>query len=239
MHLNCKMEVDLLKLSHFSPTKITHHNIVIALRYAANKYARGDMIDVGCGAKPYQSIFKPYVNTYFGIDYPPTAALNYGEKTKADLFVDCTDTKLEDNRYDTLLSTQVIEHIYDTKKYIAECHRILKKGGIGIFTIPFLWQCHAEPFDYYRFTKYAIEKQFCEQTLEILELRPLEGAYAAIAQTKIISLYLMPAKCILMKLLQKILLITYIPILNYSAIHFDKYLYNDKLCLNYLLIVKK
>ncbi len=233
------MADEFINISYFSPTKISRQNIVLAMRYAAQKYARGNMIDVGCGSKPYQPIFEPYINTYFGIDYPPTAMTNYGENTKADLFVDCTDTKLEANSYDTILSTQVIEHIYDTKKYITECYRILRKGGIGIFTIPFLWQCHAEPFDYYRFTKYAIEKQFRDHAFEILELRPLEGAYAAIAQTKITSLYLMPTRSMLIKLLQKILLLMYIPILNYFALHFDKYLYNDKLCLTYLLIAKK
>lgn len=233
------MADEFIKISYFSPTKIARQNIVMAMCYAAQKYARGHMIDVGCGSKPYQPIFQPYVDTYFGIDYLPTAMVNYGENTKADLFVDCTDTKLEPHRYDTALSIQVIEHIYDTEKYIAECYRLLKKGGIGIFTIPFLWQCHAEPFDYYRFTKYAIEKQFREQAFEILELRPLEGAYATIIQTKIVSLYLMPTKYWVIKLFQKILLLTYVPILNYLALHFDKYLYNDKLCLTYLLIVKK
>lgn len=233
------MADEFIKISYFSPTKISRQNIVMAMCYAAQKYASGNMIDVGCGSKPYQPIFQPYVDTYFGVDYPPTATVNYGEKTKADLFVDCTDTKLEANSYDTILSTQVIEHIYDTKKYVAECYRILKKGGIGIFTIPFLWQCHAEPFDYYRFTKYAIERHFREQAFEILELRPLEGAYAAIAQTKIVSLYSMPAKYLLTQLIRKILLLIYVPILNYLAFRFDKYLYNDKLCLTYLLIVKK
>lgn len=233
------MADDFLKISYFSPTKISRQNIVRAMWYAAQKYASGNLIDVGCGSKPYQPIFQPYVDTYFGIDYPPTATVNYGEETKADLFVDCTDTKLEANSYDTILSTQVIEHIYDTKKYVAECYRILKKDGIGIFTIPFLWQCHAEPFDYYRFTRYGIERLFLEKDFEILELMPLEGAYAAIAQTKITSLYLMPVNCILIKLLQKIMLLTYIPILNLFALYFDRYLQNDKLCLTYLLIVKK
>ena len=89
----------------------------MAMRDTAKKYAHGNLIDIGCGNKPYQTIFQLYVDTYFGIDYPPTAMVNYGENTKADLFVDCTDTKLESNKYDTILSTRVIEHkhIYDTK----------------------------------------------------------------------------------------------------------------------------
>lgn len=233
------MSDEFIKISYFSPTKITRQNILTALQYAAPKYACGNLIDIGCGSKPYLPVFQHYVDSYFGIDYPPTVAVNYAEATRADLLVDCTDTKLECEKFDTILSTQVIEHIYDTKKYIAECYRILKKGGIGIFTIPFLWELHAEPYDYYRFTKYAIEKQFQEQLFEILELKPLEGALAAITQMKIVSLCLMPAKSIVVKLLQKVLFLLYIPVLNYVALHFDKYMYNDKLCLTYLLIVKK
>jgi SAM-dependent methyltransferase len=233
------MADDFLNISYFATTKISRQNILKAMHYAAKKYARGHLIDIGCGSKPYQSIFRPYVDTYFGIDYPPTASVNYGEQTKADLFVDCTETKLTEGSYDTILSTQVIEHIYDTKKFIAECYRILKKDGIGIFTIPFLWQCHGEPFDYYRFTRYSIYKLFRERAFDILELRPLEGAYAAIAQTKIVSLYLMPTNSTIKKLFHNLLLLIYIPIINFCALHYDKYLYNDKLCLNYLLIVKK
>lgn len=233
------MADNFLKISYFSPTKICRQNILTAMVYAAEKYASGNMIDVGCGSKPYQQLFQPFIDTYFGIDFPPTIEAHYGSDTKADLFIDCTDTELENESYDTILSTQVMEHIYDTKKYIAECYRILKKGGVGIFTVPFLWECHAEPFDYYRFTRYAIERQFQEQAFKIMELRPLEGAYAAIAQAKIVSLNAMPVKTWLMKLFRKIFLLIYIPIVNYFALNFDKYFYNDKLCLNYLLIVKK
>jgi SAM-dependent methyltransferase len=233
------MADEFIKISYFSPTKISRHHILRAMQYAAPKYARGQLIDVGCGCKPYEPIFRPHVEAYFGIDYPPTAAVNYSEATTADLLVDCTDTKLAADSYDTVLSTQVIEHIFDTRKYVAECHRLLKKGGMGIFTIPFVWQCHAEPFDYFRFTRYGIEKLFQEQGFKILELVPLEGAYAAIAQTTIVSVYLMPAKCLVMKLIQKLLRFTYIPIRNFMALHLDKYFYNDKLCLTYLLIVTK
>lgn len=174
-----------------------------------------------------------------GVDHPTTASLNYGEATKADILTDCIDTKLESERFDTLISTQVIEHIYETDKYVAECHRILKKGGFGIFTIPFLWQCHSEPFDFYRFTKHAIKKIFQDQYFEIIELRPLEGALAALIQMEITSVYLVPSNMIMVKILRKLLNPIVIPMLNYLALHLDRIIYNDKLCLNYLLVVKK
>ncbi len=225
-------------ISYFSKVKIVRQNIGNALLKAAKQHARGNLIDIGCGTKPYETLFAPFIKSYFGVDHPVTAEVNYGGQTKADLYADCTDTKLESSTFDTLLSTQVMEHIFDTKKYVSECYRLLKKGGIGIFTIPFLWQSHAEPYDFYRFTKYSIEQHFKEQDFEIIDLRNLEGAYAALIQTKIISLYSMPSKFIVVKIFQKFLQILWIPILNFFALHFDAMFYNDKLCLTYIVIVK-
>lgn len=233
-HLN-----EFSETSYFSDVKITRTNIYNCLTKTARKYAKGKLVDLGCGVKPYENIFKPYIDSYFGIDFPTTAEGNYGSETVADLYIDCTDTKISSESFDTLLSTQVIEHIFDTKKYVEECFRLLKKDGIGIFTVPFVWQCHAEPYDFFRFTKYSLEKLFVEQGFEIIELKELEGAYATLIQTKIISIYGFPSQNILIKIIQKIIRIFWVPVLNFCALNFDKLFYNNKLCLNYLLVVKK
>lgn len=34
-------------------------------------YARGDLLDVGCGSQPYRDIFSRNVKRYIGIDLPP------------------------------------------------------------------------------------------------------------------------------------------------------------------------
>ena len=233
------MRDDFINISFSSPVKICRQNILLAMKYAAKKYAMGSLVDMGCGTKPYFSVFHPYIDTYLGIDFPPTAMLNYGQQTRADIFADCSNTPLKSNSYDTVLSTQVMEHIYDTRKYITECHRLLKKGGFGIFTVPFLWPCHGEPFDYFRFTKYGIEEYFKDQAFQVVEIRPLEGAYASVIQTKIIACYLTPSQHIFIKLWKKLILLVYVPILNFLALHLDRHFYNDKLCLNYLAIVRK
>lgn len=226
-------------ISYFSAVKITRTNIYNGLHKAAGKYAKGKLVDLGCGIKPYQSIFTAHVDSYFGVDYPSTADGNYGSETKADLFIDCVDTKIDAESFDTLLSTQVMEHIFDTQKYLSECCRLLKKSGIGIFTVPFVWQCHAEPFDFYRFTKFSLEKLFVEYGFEIVELKELEGAYATLIQAKIVSLYCYPGKNMLVRIFQKCMRTFWMPVLNFCALHLDNLFYNDKLCLNYLIVVRK
>ena len=171
------MQNEFINISYWSVVKIARFNILKGLKGAV-KYASGRLIDVGCGTKPYKSLFAPVVDSYLGVDYPQTMETNYGAQTKVDIFTDCSETGLRDCSFDTLLSTQVIEHIYDTRKFINECYRILTPGGIGIFTIPFVWQCHSEPYDFYRFTRYSIQRLFSESGFKVLKIENLEGAYA-------------------------------------------------------------
>lgn len=225
--------------SYWSPVKITTDLLLKSLTEAAHKYAKGRLIDLGCGAKPYEKIFAPYVASHFGVDFSQTASLHYAEATRADLLADALDTKLPAASFDTLLSTQVLEHVLETEKYIAECHRLLAQDGVGIFTIPFVWQCHAEPNDFYRFTCYSIERLFQQQGFRILELAPIGGAYAAVVQTEIISLHCREMKGLLPRILRKLWNLVRLPILNWKALHLDSWVDNDKLCLNYLLVVSK
>lgn len=225
--------------SYWSPTKIAAELAFRCLSEAASKHARGRLVDLGCGAKPYAEIFAPHVASHFGVDFKGTADLHYGAETKADLFVDGAETNLPAGSFDTLLCTQVLEHIFETDAFIGECHRLLAKGGIGIFTIPFLWQCHAEPNDFYRFTRHGLEKLFVRRGFRIVELRPIGGAYAALIQTRIVSLHCREIKSLPYRIVRKMWNFLLLPVLNWKALHLDRVFWNEKLCLNYLLVVAK
>lgn len=226
-------------VSFWSPIKISSELLWASLAQAAAQYASGRLVDIGCGTKPYKTLFAPHITSYFGIDFENTSDLHYGSSTQADLYVDCTDTKLEAETFDTLLSTQVIEHIYDTHAFIVECNRLLKKGGTAIFTIPFVWENHAEPFDYYRFTKYSIDKLFKQHGFEIIEIKPLGGAYATLIQTKIITIYCRPSNSFLYKIFRRIRNALVVPVMNIMALHLDRLFWSDKICLNYIVIARK
>jgi SAM-dependent methyltransferase len=232
------MQNEFINISYWSVVKIARFNILKGLKGAV-KYASGRLIDVGCGTKPYKSLFAPVVDSYLGVDYPQTMETNYGAQTKVDIFTDCSETGLRDCSFDTLLSTQVIEHIYDTRKFINECYRILTPGGIGIFTIPFVWQCHSEPYDFYRFTRYSIQRLFSESGFKVLKIENLEGAYATLIQARIVYLLGREHNNLCIKIICRLRNLLLVPYLNFKALHFDRVFYSDKLCLTYLLIVKK
>lgn len=225
--------------SYWSQTKIAYELESRAVAEAAKAHARGRLIDLGCGTKPYAEVFAPHVASHFGVDYGGTTEQHYGAATKADLLVDGSKTGLPEGSFDTILCTQVLEHVFETEEFIAECHRLLAKGGKGIFTIPLLWQLHAEPNDFYRFTRFAIQKLFERQGFRVLELRPTGGAYAALAQMRIISIYCREIKNLPLRVVRKAWNVLRLPIVNWKAIHLDRLFWNDKLCLNYLLVVVK
>lgn len=226
-------------VSYNSPVKISSELLWRGVKHAANAYAQGRLVDLGCGIKPYESLFSPYITQYVGVDWEGASEMHYGAATRADIYADCTNTRLDSESFDTLLSTQVMEHIYDTHAYLDECYRLLKEGGVGIYSVPLAWETHAEPFDYYRFTKYSLEKLFVQHGFDVVKIEPIGGAYATLMQLRMISLYYRPVKNLPYRILRRIKNELVIPIQNFLALHLDRIFWNDKLCLNYIVIVRK
>jgi SAM-dependent methyltransferase len=235
------MSVDkFIHPSIFDPVYIARKGIAESLRYAAKRYATGKLIDLGCGMKPYKDIFASYCDSYFGVDYPDTAKFHYGGESKADLWADCTETGLDGDSFDTVLSTQVLEHIEHPQKLLEEAHRLLKKGGILIMTAPFFWQEHSTPFDYYRFSQCVLKSLVEEAGFKVLEIRKLEGAFASIQQMNIVSVLGRERKRRLSQMFHgAVNRLIFIPLINVMAMALDKKVYNDKLYLTTLTIAEK
>lgn len=54
------------------------------------------------------------------------------------LHEDLQDLSFEDQSFDLVLSTDVLEHVADPYRAHAEIHRVLRPGGHHVFTVPFL-----------------------------------------------------------------------------------------------------
>lgn len=120
----------------------------------AGRNIRGTLLDLGCGLKPYRSLF-PHVTRYLGIDLPPARSANRREKS-ADIFGEIARVPLCDASVDAVLSTQVLEHVSSPELVIREAARVLRPGGALLLTVPFVAAEHEEPHDYFRFTRYGV-----------------------------------------------------------------------------------
>jgi hypothetical protein len=79
----------------------------------------------------------------------------------------------EEAVYSGVLLINVLEHIYDYRTVLNESFRVLKKGGRTISITPFLFPVHGCPSDYFRYSKFALEKMFAEAGFESVTIKEL------------------------------------------------------------------
>lgn len=65
---------------------------------------------------------------------------------------------LSDEKFDYALAFNLLEHIYNHKKFLANLNRSLKEDGVVEGFIPFMHYYHADPNDYFRYTHQAVQK---------------------------------------------------------------------------------
>eukprot|EP01028_Stygiella_incarcerata_P014383 TRINITY_DN9450_c0_g1_i2.p1 TRINITY_DN9450_c0_g1~~TRINITY_DN9450_c0_g1_i2.p1 ORF type:complete len:249 (-),score=-39.49 TRINITY_DN9450_c0_g1_i2:68-814(-) len=141
----------------------------------------GKFLDLGCGDMHYRKYISSNsaIEEYIGIDIEHP---NYHKDKKPDLFWDGVNLPLEDNSIDTIMATEVFEHIPNLQNVITEINRVLKPGGMIFFTIPYLWPLHDAPFDEYRYTPYSLERIFRKANFNMIQLEPTGGWDASLAQ---------------------------------------------------------
>lgn len=148
----------------------------------AKKYAKGRLLDVGCGDKPYERLFSDVVSEHVGIDLEQEVSANKLPK-KADIYHDISKgLPFENETFDTVLCTEVLEHIPEPDNLIREVNRILKKGGFLILSAPLVWGLHEEPRDYYRYTKYGLKYLAEKNGLEVIYIEKRGGIWVMIGQ---------------------------------------------------------
>ena len=112
----------------------------------------GIVLDIGCAnAKPKAHL--PSDAHYVGLDYYSTATTWYG--TRPDLFADAQILPLGDSSIDHCLLLDVLEHIPDPDRCLAEVNRALIQGGSLTIQVPFI---HDAPLDFCRWTRHGLER---------------------------------------------------------------------------------
>jgi len=114
------------------------------------KIKPGIVLDVGSKNSPYKK-YVPHIK-YLRLDID--------KKNKPDICCDLHKIKWQSNYFDTVIATEVLEHLRESQKAIEEIYRILKPGGICILSTRFIHAYHPDPKDYYRFTKDALNYLF-------------------------------------------------------------------------------
>jgi SAM-dependent methyltransferase len=125
----------------------------------------GKVLDFGGGEKAeYRHIIQctlyQSVNIDSGIE--PTYVIGIGEP------IPCGD-----GSFDTVISMNTLEHIFDVQFVLNELSRVLRPGGKLLLSVPFLFPVHGHPDDFFRPTSSWFQQALTKAGLSKVEVLPL------------------------------------------------------------------
>jgi SAM-dependent methyltransferase len=126
-----------------------------ALQACVQQHACGRLLDLGCGNVPLYALYRPLVDDVLCVDWAQSAHDTQHLDQAADLN---QPLELESASFDTVLLTDVLEHIAQPAPLMAEIRRVLKPGGMLIGSVPFLYRLHEEPHDHFRYTVHTLRR---------------------------------------------------------------------------------
>lgn len=148
--------------------KTPPRRIMEEVQEAHRHLIRGRVLNVGGGSRPYRELSPEMVN----VDFSTHPQVNL----RVDFVRDGLPFK--DGSFDTVLCMNVLEHVRDPARVLAEIRRVLRPGGFLLFGVPFLYPYHPDPDDYWRFTASGIR----ELLRDFREVRviPLGGRFSTL-----------------------------------------------------------
>lgn len=115
------------------------HQRLFKAYVVAEQYVQGDVLEVGCGEGRGVELLMGKAASFTAVDKIEEALVVLRERFPGGRFISMNIPPLgglQDNTYDCVVSFQVIEHIQNDVLYLKEINRVLKPGGIALFTTP-------------------------------------------------------------------------------------------------------
>ena len=91
------------------------------------------------------------------------------KKEYSHMFLDITKPIEIKTKYDLVICTNVLEHIFETNLAIENLKKLVKNGGHLLVSVPLIYPLHDEPADYWRFTEHSLKILFKE--FKIIEFK--------------------------------------------------------------------
>jgi SAM-dependent methyltransferase len=169
----------------FNPFYIIRSRLCSARAERAS-FIQGRVLDFGCGSKPYKSYFT--CKEYIGLDY----ATEISEKNKnlaADVFYDGKTIPFPDNHFDSVFSSEVLEHVFNPDDILPEINRVLIPGGVLLLTCPFFWPEHEQPYDYARYSSFGLKHLIEKNGFEVVDYKKTGSYFLSLLQGLVLYIY--------------------------------------------------
>jgi SAM-dependent methyltransferase len=139
---------------------------------------KGRLLDLGCGMAPLFHVYQPFVDEIICVDWPNSAH----EIQHVDIHCDLSGpVPLPDNHFDTVILSDVLEHLPNPEQVCTEISRMLRPGGCLLANVPFYYPLHEEPHDYFRYTEFALRRFLGLAQLEVELIESIGGPIEIVA----------------------------------------------------------
>lgn len=190
-----------------------------------SQFIRGRVLDVGCGHRPYKAVFQRQVESWVGVDWPDAGHRSNGSQGP-EIIGDAIALPLREAAFDTVVCTQVLEHVSEPLRLFAEARRVLRPGGHLVLTAPQYNALHGEPRDFFRYTRYGLEHLAHKAGLVAQTVDPIGGFVALFAF--VTGLHCAPLR-----------LKPVSGLWQWGAWHLDRKFYRPKDCMGYVVVASK
>jgi SAM-dependent methyltransferase len=140
----------------------------------AKSLPKGSLVlDAGAGESVYKKFFAQC--NYKAIDLAVgESRWNY---SNLDYVGPLHEMPIEDEKFDAVLCTQVLEHLEWPRESAREMYRVLKAGGKLYMTVPMAQNEHQIPYDFFRYTSYGIQSICSHAGFREVEITPFGGLW--------------------------------------------------------------
>lgn len=169
-------------------------NLVTALRYRGRDlryralfdvlktHCAGEVLDVGGGSFVATAIDVGVDFTRWTVVEPSASDLPHvADARVAGIVGDGCALELPDASYDTVLSIQVLEHVFEPIRMIEELYRVARPGATLVVMAPQTANIHHAPHHFQNLTRYWLEEAATRLGAEVLEYHAMGGAWSSTA----------------------------------------------------------
>jgi len=136
----------------------------------ARKVIEVGSLDVNGSLRPLLESFKP--KQYVGVDI--TRGRGVDVLCNAEDLLD----KFQRESFDVLISTELLEHVWNWKKVVSNFKNVVKSGGIILVTTrSYGFYYHGYPYDFWRYEIEDMKNIFSDCVIEKLEKDPAKGVF--------------------------------------------------------------
>jgi SAM-dependent methyltransferase len=131
------------------------------------------VLDAGAGEGRFKDYFEH--TRYIPVDLAVgDEKWDYGSNRA---YVDVVRLPFQDEAFDAVICTQVLEHVRNPASVVRDLARVLKTGGHLYLSAPQGWHQHQKPLDFFRFTSFALRYLFEQAGLAVDFILPMGGYF--------------------------------------------------------------